>query len=370
MRKQNFKKFLPTKEKILDYQYRRHFIVFCLSMLAFIACTVFGLIDIFTFEGIKVTYGYIELGFALIALVNGFAGGFFYKVISAVEIVFYLFVVAILLFILFTGAASPSSLFWVMLLPCCVYMFCTFKMASIINSFMIVIVVLMFWCPPIRDLAPWLKEMNQTNRDLIIRFPLIYLGSTGLGVLFSVVFGLVSKENHRLLKKFTKSAETDFLTQLKNRYWLAREFKHHTDVLTPDDVVNVIFIDIDDFKQFNDNYGHSFGDVVLIEVANTLKGLCGDEVVRLGGDEFVYITINKSPRELRNLSEKIRISVDELQFEEPKDANVTVSIGVASLKADQDFNFDKVIAIADNQQSLAKQGGKNRVFQIELTKSE
>ena len=92
---------------------------------------------------------------------------------------------------------------------------------------------------------------------------------------------------------FALQARTDPLTGLGNRLALAQTFEAHTN---PHDRERLAFhyVDLDDFKPVNDQYGHQVGDLLLCLVAERLKGCrnSGDEVVRLGGDEFVFVQIH------------------------------------------------------------------------------
>lgn len=129
------------------------------------------------------------------------------------------------------------------------------------------------------------------------------------------------------------------------------------------DDVAIIFVDLDDFKSVNDNYGHDEGDDVLKSFANVAKDVARetDIVARFGGEEFVIALLGadeniayKKAEELRSeVLNKIRISSD-------SNRKITGSIGVASLKEASADTLDELVGYADKAMYEAKQNrGKN-----------
>ena len=121
-------------------------------------------------------------------------------------------------------------------------------------------------------------------------------------------------------------------------------------------------MDIDNFKKFNDTYGHNLGDLVLKTVAKTLNAnmrpydICG----RWGGEEFVVVTCHTDVANLNILAERIRILVSASYIEfNNKPLNVTVSIG-GCLVAEHD-NVASIIARADSLMYESKKAGRDRV---------
>lgn len=170
----------------------------------------------------------------------------------------------------------------------------------------------------------------------------------------------ISLENARLFEQAT----TDGLTRLfVHRYFqflldqeIARAHRHAKSI-------TLIMIDIDNFKGFNDNYGHLTGDEVLRCVARTIKTNIRSEdfAARYGGEEFVVVMPETSSTGASAAAEKIRIAVEALVIpHEGKDLRITVSIGAAVLP---EHAADKtmLIRIADEALYSAKHLGKNRV---------
>lgn len=132
-------------------------------------------------------------------------------------------------------------------------------------------------------------------------------------------------------------------------------------------------IDIDDFKNINDTYGHMAGDEIIAKVAEVLRSIIGDRgyVGRFGGDEFVVVTdrIDDS-EELLYAFKTIRKHIAWLSTAEFSNVEVTTSIGIARYPEDAD-NYENLFKIADKCLYLAKAKGKNRfiLYQKELHES-
>ncbi|RUL77566.1 diguanylate cyclase domain-containing protein [Dyella choica] len=132
--------------------------------------------------------------------------------------------------------------------------------------------------------------------------------------------------------------------------------------------LSVLMIDVDDFKRYNDHYGHLAGDEVLKKLANIIQDSCRrptDLAARFGGEEFAVVLSPSSPDETRVMGEKIRAEVERaaLPHRESSVATiVTVSVGGASQIPTADSSFPSVIQAADESLYDAKRGGRNRVI--------
>jgi diguanylate cyclase len=124
--------------------------------------------------------------------------------------------------------------------------------------------------------------------------------------------------------------------------------------------VHVAILDIDDFKQVNDIYGHRAGDYVIVEVAKQIQShMEGDDFPsRYGGEEFAIISIGPSTKEVIQKVEKIRKSISNLTLNDLNGKNVTVSIGVQKLVAG--MNKEQLFKGADLALYQAKKSGKNK----------
>lgn len=157
-------------------------------------------------------------------------------------------------------------------------------------------------------------------------------------------------------------AHNDPLTSLPNRVllhaYLERSIKQSK---RADRKLAVVFIDIDRFKQINDNFGHSAGDELLKQCATRIKTSirAGDIVSRISGDEFVAVLENVG--EIRNASLVVQKIIE--QFNKPfhfsgQEVTVTCSIGI-SLFPDDGDDSSKLLGFADTAMYLAKKDGRN-----------
>jgi len=124
----------------------------------------------------------------------------------------------------------------------------------------------------------------------------------------------------------------------------------------------VLFLDLDNFKQVNDRYGHEAGNIVLRETARRCNAhiRSTDVAGRYGGDEFVVVLVGTGEEGARGVAEKMRASVEEVGvgMGYPR-GFVTASIGVAQYS--RDHKEEDVLVAADRALYRAKAAGRNRV---------
>jgi diguanylate cyclase (GGDEF)-like protein len=134
------------------------------------------------------------------------------------------------------------------------------------------------------------------------------------------------------------------------------EFKNTKRYSTP---LSLAIIDIDNFKLFNDNYGHLIGDEVLIRLAQTVKNSVRetDIFARWGGEEFVIIFKNTPIEKAKNISEKLKDKIESNKH--PSAGRITASFGVTEYK-DGD-SLESMFKRVDDALYIAKQNGKNRM---------
>jgi diguanylate cyclase (GGDEF)-like protein len=179
---------------------------------------------------------------------------------------------------------------------------------------------------------------------------------------------LQNEELHRANEVLSQLSITDGLTKLHNhRYFqdhLTREIKR---LSRSEGSLSMLLVDLDDFKQLNDRYGHAAGDEILVRVASIMSASVreSDLLARYGGEEFVVLATNTSLAGGVLLAEKIRMSVDESVHIIDESLRplrgVTVSIGVAEYHGDRKEFFRS----ADRALYRAKAEGKNCVVTSE-----
>jgi diguanylate cyclase (GGDEF)-like protein/PAS domain S-box-containing protein len=164
--------------------------------------------------------------------------------------------------------------------------------------------------------------------------------------------------------EFEQAAFQDPLTEVGNRRYLElklnsclAEFKQYGLSL------GLLFIDIDDFKAINDNYGHTTGDQVLKVVANTLRHNLRsfDLIGRLGGEEFVVVLLNVNEEQLKTIAHKLVMLVASSQLETEK-GQLGVTISVGATLAEPDDTIESLLNRADALMYKSKLAGKNRVW--------
>jgi diguanylate cyclase (GGDEF)-like protein len=164
-----------------------------------------------------------------------------------------------------------------------------------------------------------------------------------------------------VLRQAERNAHTDALTGLGNRHWMRTMFEREVvRTMHANRALCLMMIDVDNFKLFNDRYGHIAGDRVLVAVAEALREYLRptDLVARFGGDEFAVLLPDLQLKQARQTAERIRQQVAGLSPPSLAMA-VTVSIGLASRTGDDDVAT--LVQRADEAMYVAKQGGRNRV---------
>ena len=127
--------------------------------------------------------------------------------------------------------------------------------------------------------------------------------------------------------------------------------------------ISVLLADIDQFKQFNDKYGHLVGDSVLKVVSSTLrKNIKGVDIIcRFGGEEFLILLLNTSQKNAMSVAEKLRVLVEKLRIKRRNSdeflKGITICIGVSELNKDEPLM--EAIDEADKALFNAKDKGRN-----------
>lgn len=131
---------------------------------------------------------------------------------------------------------------------------------------------------------------------------------------------------------------------------------------SPENKVYLVILDLDNFKEVNDSYGHMFGDEVLANASEIIKEAIGSAgfVGRIGGDEMMLVlTQIESQAQLRNMLRTIRTNIEWAYKETHTDLHVTCSMGIAYYP-DHGNNYDQIFQLADRMLYIAKEKGKNR----------
>ena len=174
----------------------------------------------------------------------------------------------------------------------------------------------------------------------------------------------LTKERVRMMEKLQRLAVTDGLTKLFN----SRSF--YSQLETEVDRFNrykhplaLLLLDLDHFKDYNDNYGHLEGDKVLVRFSQIIKSCLrtNDSAYRYGGEEFTVLLPETGGVEARTVAQRIRIALESERFS-PRDGlkvQITISIGVTEYHHKEELST--FIQRADKAMYISKQNGRNKV---------
>ncbi|MDD2401091.1 MAG: diguanylate cyclase [Clostridia bacterium] len=170
-----------------------------------------------------------------------------------------------------------------------------------------------------------------------------------------------------LENRIMQLALTDYLTGLLNRRaYIERVEAELERNLQAGQPVSLIMLDIDNFKKFNDNFGHLIGDKVLQNVANQLGiGVRKQDFIgRYGGEEFSVCLPEIDSKQASIIAERLRMGIKSIVLKD-SDGNlipyITASFGVSSTVGEGNSTVERLIKTADDALYIAKGSGKNRV---------
>ena len=218
--------------------------------------------------------------------------------------------------------------------------------------------------------------------QILVFTTFIYLGdfdlSMGASSLFffiififaiSLIINIQNRNNRQIISlqvdKLKEQAIRDPLTCLYNRRFL-NEFlkKEFARLERVSGKLSIIIFDIDNFKHFNDTYGHNCGDEILITISNLLKNNFrkSDVNCRYGGDEFLIALSDSSPKQTEIRAKNLQNLITEKKFDyfNKDEMPVTISVGIATYP-DHGNTVDDVLKAADQALYKAKKLGKNRI---------
>jgi diguanylate cyclase (GGDEF)-like protein len=215
-------------------------------------------------------------------------------------------------------------------------------------------------------LAPWRDKMR-----IILAMMLILSTAMGaLGFLLTRELRLRRRaelELADLASALAVAAATDELTGLPNRRSFdSQSAKEWSRAIAKCEPISMFVIDVDYFKQFNDCFGHQYGDRALRLVASCIRGHmrgAQDYSARYGGEEFAALLPGMESDQARSLAEEIRASVAQTRLSLSGDdiARLTISVGVSTHAPKEGELFATAFAAADQALYEAKKLGRNRV---------
>lgn len=187
--------------------------------------------------------------------------------------------------------------------------------------------------------------------------------STDLALWFMLNFCMLTLTSFHAAEALRRSALIDPLTGALNRRGLSRgldERRAPGASVLPDDVA-VLALDLDRFKEINDEHGHQAGDHVLQAFSDTVRRCIrqDDLFARTGGEEFIVVSAGLNCEAAAQLAERIRAATEQLQLPQHHGLRVGVSVGVACTA--RRMPVSDLMDLADQALYAAKHGGRNRV---------
>jgi diguanylate cyclase len=206
----------------------------------------------------------------------------------------------------------------------------------------------------------WEPDWNTSLRETIACIPFLATHPLAVG-LMTYVF---AERLHEQKKHLRTLSRVDGLTGVYNRrYWEARASEEFERCKRGGSAAILMLLDIDHFKNINDQHGHSMGDEVLrgfgALLTSQLRGI--DVIGRYGGEEFAIVLVDASTADAERLAERLRVAAANRRFGANHSLQCTVSIGVAQVLPTMK-HFGEWLNAADQALYEAKAQGRNRVL--------
>lgn len=220
---------------------------------------------------------------------------------------------------------------------------------------------------------PLFQEVNSCQGDLLAQIQPV-LAAAAEGQLSASLFRPLIKAMQRLdiaINHFDMAitatlTDVDELTGLLNRTAMDRDLKRElAQAKRTEKPLCLAMIDADHFKKVNDDYGHSFGDVVLEELADRFETSLRprDRIYRYGGEEFLVVLPETGLHQAEKVMERIRIRCSEQTVSE-EDISITQTVSIGLTEVNIDEEVDSAIERADEALYQAKQSGRDQLIAV------
>ena len=350
--KNNLKELYRQKREVLvsDEERWRHFQVICIFSIFGITSLLMSAVNYLTHQGV---FAWITLGFAAACVINLFLYRINEYTAKASLVIFAIEVLAIFVYFIIAGIPDGFSVLWTAMLPCFGLLMFGMRNGIIISLIMFLLIIFFFWTPFGNGLL-----MYPYNGTFKMRFPIFYLAFFVVAFLIEIMRMEANSALKESRRKYEFLCFHDALTGLYNRFWLQTITDNPDKYQIKPSAVAVL--DIDNFKYFNDNFGHPNGDVVIRElgqeILETVNG--SGDLCRWGGDEFLILFHTDIDAETvcKRIVDAVR--VHEFNFNGER-LSTTLTVGLAVAPDGGTKNAEELIHQADINLYLAKDKGKN-----------
>jgi len=208
----------------------------------------------------------------------------------------------------------------------------------------------------------WNKRKNGDIYPEILTISAVYDSAGKISHYVALFTDITEQKRHQ--QQLERTAHYDALTNLPNRVLLADRMRQSIAQLRRHRLIMaVVYLDLDGFKEVNDNYGHEVGDQLLIKITGHLKEALreGDTIARIGGDEFVAVLNDlHKVEECQHLLQRLNAAASQPIYLAGRHLQVSASIGVSFCHPDDEIDAEQLVRQADQAMYQAKLSGKNR----------
>lgn len=205
------------------------------------------------------------------------------------------------------------------------------------------------------------------NEKMKIIVLVVYIISFFIANILTFILTENLERDYYMIKNLTFESSIDYLTGLKNVRSFDKLFNAEIEKIKydKDRKIGLLTLDIDNFKNINDTYGHYSGDLVLKGLGEVLINSVREEdiIARIGGEEFSIILPKSNSVDVLEVAERVRIKIEKHDFyiNDTEKVNITVSIG-AAIYPDTIDEIEKIKEESDKNLYKAKKLGKNKTM--------
>ncbi|NMP31212.1 GGDEF domain-containing protein [Thalassotalea sp. M1531] len=349
MKKDWWQRFVNTKSSENIDTKRKKLVLFAFTYIGGTILVIFG---IKTPAESNLALKVILLTTAVIIFSNAFVS-YFHEKLEVTFTITGLSIIPMVWAIVYTGGHLNTGLYWTFPFPITLFILFGYLRGLQLNIVLFSGIAFLVLSPEQIEASYRIAEVSRYFAAYIVNIILCLIGE------------YYRSRSHTELTKLSverqRQANTDPLTKLPNRRFINTAFMNMvTDEQFDHFPITIAVLDVDHFKQVNDNYGHDAGDLVLKQLADVIKSSVRDTdiVARTGGEEFLMIFLDAEIQTGLIIAEKVREAVENSQFDiQNRSLPITVSIGCVEAKTYQ--QFEQGTLLADKQLYKAKSSGRN-----------